>query len=428
MSFEGLPPKAEVLGWDTRALADYMKKLKLSGCDKAVMKGSINGARFLRMTESDLRKFPSVHAPLISKICSDINRNEEKKRFGLRFKEQKHPKQDFVQEAKAWDSDEFEDSDDDYEEPEGGEMEDSYICALDEEHLGGEEGDGSDDNDYEPPPSKPQENPRMLHLAKPMADGAYIDSVWGGPSPVSPTSRTPRPPQPSAPKPGNSLPRPPLPRMELSNQKPLKAGSKPPPQIPQVDRTKKPGQAAPYKAEPNPREGSFYSTSSPKTNMLAPKVPRPPPDHSPRSVLAKPPTPSHKPPPNHQPPKVPSSTLVHVEKGLDLRWYVGMVTRGHAEAVLREVDMDGAFLVRDSSKRSLAQPYTLMVLNQGKVYNIQIRLQSDSYTLGTNHSESFPAVTEMIGFHTHTPLLLIDALDRSAGALSKCCLVHPAGS
>ena len=38
---------------------------------------------------------------------------------------------------------------------------------------------------------------------------------------------------------------------------------------------------------------------------------------------------------------------------------------------------DGAFLVRKSSKGG-AHPYTLVVLYQGKVYNLKVRLRSDT--------------------------------------------------
>lgn len=44
---------------------------------------------------------------------------------------------------------------------------------------------------------------------------------------------------------------------------------------------------------------------------------------------------------------------------------------------------DGAFVVRDSTKGFAEHPYTLMLLKQGKVYNIKIRNQGNSYSLGT---------------------------------------------
>ncbi|EGW00774.1 Lymphocyte cytosolic protein 2 [Cricetulus griseus] len=48
-------------------------------------------------------------------------------------------------------------------------------------------------------------------------------------------------------------------------------------------------------------------------------------------------------------------------------------------------DKDGTFLVRDSSKKTVSNPYVLMVLYKDKVYNIQIRYQEESqvYLLGT---------------------------------------------
>lgn len=46
---------------------------------------------------------------------------------------------------------------------------------------------------------------------------------------------------------------------------------------------------------------------------------------------------------------------------------------------------DGTFLVRDSSKKTITNPYVLMVLYKDKVYNIQIRYQEENqvYLLGT---------------------------------------------
>ncbi|KAM3613404.1 uncharacterized protein V6R79_025582 [Siganus canaliculatus] len=116
-------------------------------------------------------------------------------------------------------------------------------------------------------------------------------------------------------------------------------------------------------------------------------------------------------------------------EGLDPSWYRGNVSRHEAEVALREVNKDGAFVVRDSSKGSDEHPYTLMVLKQGKVYNVQIRNQQNSYSLGTglNNNRSFPGVEEMITHYTQVPLLLIDATHHSSEARSMCCLIYPAG-
>uniref|UniRef100_A0A4W5QIE1 Uncharacterized protein n=1 Tax=Hucho hucho TaxID=62062 RepID=A0A4W5QIE1_9TELE len=59
MSFDSVPSRSKVMGWNARSLADYMKRLRLSSCDQVVMKTSMNGARFLKMKDGDLQKFPT---------------------------------------------------------------------------------------------------------------------------------------------------------------------------------------------------------------------------------------------------------------------------------------------------------------------------------------------------------------------------------
>ncbi|CAL8266574.1 unnamed protein product [Merluccius merluccius] len=91
---------------------------------------------------------------------------------------------------------------------------------------------------------------------------------------------------------------------------------------------------------------------------------------------------------------------------------------------------DGSYLVRDSTQQKANQPYTLMVLYQAKVYNIQIRLQNHQYLLGTgmNVHETFPTVRAMINHYSQTPLLLIDAKNRcSTVKHNQCLLSYPAG-
>ncbi|KAM9356769.1 cytokine-dependent hematopoietic cell linker [Symphorus nematophorus] len=237
MSLNNVPTKAEVMGWNPQCLSNYMRKLKLSGCDKVVMKGNITGAQFM-------------------------------------------------------------DNDSDYEGPQEEEEDDeSYICALTEPQTAEQEdSDEANAEDYGVPSSADTTRPpRHLRVAQ-LKDGHFRGD----------------------------------------RKKPV---------------------------------------------------------------------------------------------GLDPSWYGGNVTRHQAEAALREVNKDGAFVVRDSSKGSDEHPYTLMLLKQGKVYNIKIRNHGNSYSLGTglNTKKSFPGVKEMITHHTHTPLLLIDATDQSSEAQSQCCLLHPAG-
>lgn len=49
---------------------------------------------------------------------------------------------------------------------------------------------------------------------------------------------------------------------------------------------------------------------------------------------------------------------------------------------------DGAFVVRDSSRGSTEHPYTLMVFKEGKIYNIKITCNGESYSLGTTPKRS----------------------------------------
>ncbi|XP_016134219.1 lymphocyte cytosolic protein 2-like [Sinocyclocheilus grahami] len=113
---------------------------------------------------------------------------------------------------------------------------------------------------------------------------------------------------------------------------------------------------------------------------------------------------------------------------MDPAWYVGQVTRGEAESCLRRVNRDGTFLVRDSSNQSSNQPYTLVVLYQDKVYNIQIRRNPDGFMLGTGlkSSETFKQVSDIISQHKHMPLLLINAKSREASQQNQCALIYPA--
>lgn len=109
MNFSNIPSKAEVMGWNPQTLADYMRKLKLSGCDRVVTKSSIDGAQFMNMTECDLQMFPCLFVPIITKIKTEINKEEHKKASSHKSKPLKYPKQDkvFVQEEDVWESDEF---------------------------------------------------------------------------------------------------------------------------------------------------------------------------------------------------------------------------------------------------------------------------------------------------------------------------------
>ncbi|XP_018971065.1 lymphocyte cytosolic protein 2-like isoform X1 [Cyprinus carpio] len=389
MSFESVPSKSEVMGWNSGNLADYLKKMKLLGCDRVVRKSNLSGARFLNMTDKDLKKFPAAHIPFITKICRDINQNNKQKKSLFQRSDHRMPPNKEPNPG-GWDSDEFdqEGSDNDYEEPDNSnEFEDNYICAA----SGDIEDDENADDDYEPPPTEtPSEIPSQFRVAKPLGDGDYLDSGPRG-------SARPHQNNKSASHPRGLLntSKPPS-RPDPSPHRPFIPPAQCKPGAPMVDRTKKPGSSTPSK------KGIGKSATLPTTRFNIQQ----------RDELPPPPV----------------EVMGH---DMDPRWYVGQMSRAEAEVSLRQMNRDGTFLVRDSSKGCTEQPYTLMVLHQQKVYNIQIRFlgNSDGYSLGTglNGVENFSSVMDMVMHHMNTPLILIDGMERGGGLHRQCCLMHPAG-
>ncbi|XP_077089571.1 lymphocyte cytosolic protein 2a isoform X2 [Siphateles boraxobius] len=504
MSFDGIPSKSEVLGWDSQRLADFLKRRNLTGCDKVITRYNISGQRFLSMTENDLQRFPKLHAPLISKICQEINK--EKKRFfpPIPAIRPSQPVPSFPQPPvdqyadQAWDPEEF-DSEDDYEDPNEDNISEGDASGGDYESP--EEGSDSD-NGYEPPPSEPKEDTAQIYPAKPMENTDYIDN-----NRTRGVSRSQPPVPPERPGPGPSLPHLERPSVgqHLREERPLKR-----PPAPAVDRSKKPGTlersqppppvaggrgpssldrqavqpprgitAAPHRLPafempgepmrlPKPslpsssgvrrsassitpgnsqhrnldyRNEFHDDTARPSSNTFPMHArnpsPRPSGTHgqpfqtdnvSSRSLPAKLKEGMNDYHRSARAPPPPQTDMGNMQD-MDPAWYVGQISRGEAESCLRRVNRDGTFLVRDSSNRSSNQPYTLVVLYQEKVYNIQIRRFQNGFMLGTGMkaSETFERVGGIINQHKHTPLLLIDAKNRESSQQKQCALIYPAG-
>ncbi|XP_016110154.1 lymphocyte cytosolic protein 2-like [Sinocyclocheilus grahami] len=357
------------------------------------------------MTDKDLKKFPAAHIPFVTKICRDINQNnKQKKNLFNRSDHRMPPNQE--PNPGGWDSDEFdqEGSDDDYEEPDNNnECEDNYICAASCDT----EEDVNIDDDYETPPTEtPSELPTHFRVAKPLGDGDYLDSGPRGSA---------RPPQDnrsaSLPRGLLNTPKPPS-RPDPSPQRPFIPPNQFKPGVPMVDRSKKPGSSALSK--------KTIGKSAINQNTL-PMASNPATLPTQRFNIQQ--------RDEFPPPQV--EVNVMMGQDMDPRWYVGQMSRAEAEVSLRQMNTDGTFLVRDSSKGCTEQPYTLMVLHQLKVYNIQIRFlgNKNGYSLGTglNGVENFSSVVDMVAHHMKTPLILIDGLERGAGPNRQCCLMHPAG-
>ncbi|KAK5865072.1 hypothetical protein PBY51_016265 [Eleginops maclovinus] len=380
MSLNNVPSKADVMGWNQQSLATYLRKLKLSGCDKLVIKSSITGAHFLKMTACDLQMFPSLYVSLITKLQCDINKGEQRRASGQKPKAIPKPVLPAPPEE-DWDSDEFDcESDPDHG---GGVMEeDGYICALSEP----QDEDDTYEESYETAASvdtvKPPPHPRVAKLQ-------HCQNKDSVPEPI-PAERKSK-----APNPPLTTPQPNL----------------------HVNRSNKPSQTEVTKSK-----GSAVKAPEPPTARIPkPRIPKPTNVFRISKCSRAPPVPTQ--------PTLAIKSIPEPTKGLDPSWYGGKMTRHEAEAALRDINKDGAFVVRDSSQGTIEHPFTLMLLKQDKVYNIMIRNKGNSYSLGTGLrlTKSFPGVKEMINYHTHTPLLLIDATHQKSEAENQCCLLHPAG-
>ncbi|XP_026184809.1 lymphocyte cytosolic protein 2a isoform X2 [Mastacembelus armatus] len=471
MSSDRVPSRSEVSGWSPQQLADYLKRMKLSGCDKTVLKNGISGSRFVNLSENDLQKFPKLHAPIISKISTEISKKEEK-RGGLFSKKTtpKYHEPDTTHDAQGWDEDEFDEFEDDYESP----------CSGDDEGSGGDYESPNDDVDDKQAP--PRGHPPTLCPRPQVSTLPTPSSRMSG---EMPSRRDPSPHFGGRPA-GKFTPEPPQifrgnkPGRDPGSSLPPIGGShrntvdRPPtqPWKPQPDVLDPPSWSKPPALPPSSSLSRSSSSARPSPNRFDGRREQPQdeaPKHNtfPLHNKGLPPRPGVPGPPSRHadslPPSIPSAgSLPHKlqtamaerrgsfsgadnrqpsfrpppptiatpsKEGLDPVWYMGKVTRGQAEGCLKRVNKDGAYLVRDSTRQLANQPYTLMVYYQGKVYNIQIRQQNQQFQLGTGlkSQESFPSVSEIIGHYSQSPLLLIDAKNRSARQQNECMLSDPAG-
>lgn len=111
------------------------------------------------------------------------------------------------------------------------------------------------------------------------------------------------------------------------------------------------------------------------------------------------------------------------------KWYVGECSRQAVEDALMQESKDGAFLVRDCSTKSVAEPYVLMVFHGNKVYNVKIRFLegTQKFALGTGRrgNEKFDSVEDMVEHYRSFPIILIDGKDRSGIHREQCYLTQP---
>ncbi|NXL72950.1 LCP2 protein, partial [Leptocoma aspasia] len=292
MDLRNVPYRSDVLTWDPDDLAEYFRMLKYKDCEKVVRKHSINGQRFLNMSENDIQKFPKLRVPIISKLSQEINKNEGRLSFFPKWP-QGNCSEGF---SALFQQPLFmlicQDDDDDYESPdEDQEKEDEADYESPTEEP---EGADHDSDGYEPPPSNNDEaHHSVIFPAKSLPSSTdYIDRPTTTRSPHQPPHQPPVPPQRPGPAPGPAsfggrsatLPAfpPPPSNNDLSrdrNVKPLK------PPAPSIDRSTKPSLdrlAPPYERE-RPGSGQYLLTlislgSLGEQLAMMPKPPVPPSD------------------------------------------------------------------------------------------------------------------------------------------------------
>ncbi|XP_068014783.1 lymphocyte cytosolic protein 2 [Melanerpes formicivorus] len=242
MDSRNLPYRSDVVTWNPEDLAAYFRTLKYKDCEKVVRKHSINGQRFLNMSENDLQKFPKLRVPILSKLCQEINRNEGRLSFLPKWAQTQKSLENpgYSQDDDDWSS--F-DEDDDYESPDDSqEQEDEadYESPTEEPEEAEHDSDG-----YEPPPSNNDEaHHNVIFPAKSLSNNTdYIDR----PPTTRSSHQPPVPPQRPGPSPvpssfggrAASLPTfpPPPSNNDLSRDRNIKP-LKPPP--PSIDRSTKP--------------------------------------------------------------------------------------------------------------------------------------------------------------------------------------------
>ncbi|XP_069057813.1 lymphocyte cytosolic protein 2 [Pleurodeles waltl] len=199
MDLRNVPSRTEVLAWTPEILSDYFRKLNYKDCEKVVKKHTINGQRFLNMSENDIQKFPKLRVPIIIKLCQEISKKQEKKNpFRAWTQTQKVPDEpEQSLEEGGWSSFEDEDDEDegDYESPDET-MEGNDGNEVDYESPA-EDVNPDSDGDYEPPP--PNDEPPHHGVILPSK------SIQSTPVYVDRPTTAPVPPQRPLPSPGPFL-------------------------------------------------------------------------------------------------------------------------------------------------------------------------------------------------------------------------------
>ncbi|KAJ3610071.1 hypothetical protein NHX12_022165 [Muraenolepis orangiensis] len=452
-----LPSKEECESWNPEQVAHFMCQKQMPECAETVNILKIDGHRLLSLSHSDISKFSLIQQPQLQKIVQDINKNEGSLLSKLRRLKVKPvpkvPERDYAgeyfEETERWsdESDEYEAPQEDCYEPPPPHrvftpsssspfsrddyvdscrnrsdrlprkppvqtkatkplpLEPQQMASDDEEDYIDPEGGNQDDyiEPTEKPPAIVYEVPLPEKNMPPVSRfGPHLSTqhttTQSLPLKVSPRlTRTPVMPEPSTDTEyevcdrDNNISRwtekdPPLVQKPLAREKPPKP----------VIRTKP---VFKYK------EHQSHSLPMMSSDKAAPQA---------RPMIPLPQTSN-----SHRQPKSSwkvENGLQDIDKESDIHrqpWYASTCGRKTAEEVLTQFNKDGAFLVRKSSGQNTQQPYTLVVLYNGKVYNIPVRFiqATQQYALGRekNGEEHFTSVSRIIDNHLKNPLVLIDS-------------------
>lgn len=92
-------------------------------------------------------------------------------------------------------------------------------------------------------------------------------------------------------------------------------------------------------------------------------------------------------------------------------WYHGEIERDQSNDKLYSIGQDGTFLVRKSTKGGDNQPYTLVVLYEGHVYNLKMRRRKDGQiALGEEKPDelAFKDVPSLVQHHRSNDVILVN--------------------
>lgn len=183
-------------------------------------------------------------------------------------------------------------------------------------------------------------------------------------------------------------PLPPVPRESRAVPKPKGRAALPSPstESPKMKHSSRDVTPPPVPSSRTPHRGS-------QDENIPPSIPpsKPPGRTAQSSVIDRP------------PPPVPGTDEFDISQQY---WYQS-VNRTEADEALKGFGKNGTFLIRPSTKA--AQPYTLQIYNNGKVYNLPIRQRDDStYALGKEKKgeQTFETVNDLVEFFRKHTLIL----------------------